>query len=166
MFSFKELTFVYFVGAISYSLIEVLFRGYTHFSMALTGGVCFLLFYIMNFSLNIGLIGKCFLASFIITSLEFIVGYFVNIVFKRYTARVTKKSYPMIYTSIGTFCGTVLGSLIARRVSPYLKESIWSVWLALIACSLLFAISFSFLQKYVLYKVFYKKINANRQQFD
>lgn len=82
MFSFKELTFVYFVGAISYSLIEVLFRGYTHWTMALTGGVCFLLFYIMNFSLDIGIIGKCFFASFIITSLEFIVGYFVNIVFK------------------------------------------------------------------------------------
>lgn len=82
MFSFKELIFVYGVGGISYSIIEILFRGYTHWTMVLTGGACFLLFYIMNFSLNIGIIGKCFLASFIITSLEFIVGYFVNIVFK------------------------------------------------------------------------------------
>ncbi len=81
MFSFKELLFVYIIGGVSYSLIEIFFRGYTHWSMIITGGVCFLLFYIMNFSLNIGIIGKCFLASFIITSLELIVGYFVNIVF-------------------------------------------------------------------------------------
>lgn len=82
MFSFKELVFVYFLGSFLYSVIEVLFRGYTHWSMALTGGACFLLFYIMNFTLNVGLISKCFLASFIITSFEFVVGYFVNIVFK------------------------------------------------------------------------------------
>lgn len=81
MFSFKELTFVYISGALIYSLIEVLFRGYTHWSMALTGGACFLIFYIMNFTLDIGLLGKCFFAMFIITSFEFIVGYFVNIVF-------------------------------------------------------------------------------------
>lgn len=81
MFSFKELIVVYIIGALGYGLIEVIFRGYTHWSMALTGGVCFLLFYIMNFSLNIGIIEKCFLASFIITALEFVVGYFVNIVF-------------------------------------------------------------------------------------
>ena len=82
MFSFKELFFVYFLGSFLYSVIEVLFRGYTHWTMALTGGACFLLFYIMNFTLNVGLISKCFLASFIITAFEFIVGYFVNIVFK------------------------------------------------------------------------------------
>ena len=82
MFSFKELCFVYFTGSLLYSLIEVVFRGYTHWTMALTGGVCFLLFYLMNFSLNIGLFGKCFFSMFIITSLEFVVGYFVNIVFR------------------------------------------------------------------------------------
>ena len=82
MFSFKELVFVSVIGGLAYSLIEILFRGYTHWSMAFTGGVCFLLFYVMNFSLNINIISKCFLASFIITSFEFIVGYFVNIVFK------------------------------------------------------------------------------------
>jgi len=82
MFSFKELIFVYTVGGVLYSLIEILFRGYTHWSMVLTAGICFLLFYIMNFTLNVGLVGKCALASFIITSFEFIVGYFVNLVFK------------------------------------------------------------------------------------
>jgi len=82
MFSFKELLFVFVVGGLIYGTIEILFRGYTHWSMIMTGGVCFLLFYILNFMLNINFIGKCFLASFIITSLELIVGYVVNIVYK------------------------------------------------------------------------------------
>ena len=81
MFSFKELCFVYFVGSLLYSFIEIAFRGYTHWTMALTGGACFLVFYLMNFSVDVGLFGKCFFAMFIITAFEFIVGYFVNIVF-------------------------------------------------------------------------------------
>jgi len=100
MFSLKELIFVYFFGSVLYSIIEVLFRGYTHWSMALTGGACFLLFYILNFSLDIGIIGKCFFASFIITSFEFVVGYFVNIVF-----RLNVWSYAdMPYNYLGQIC--------------------------------------------------------------
>lgn len=89
-----------------------------------------------------------------------------NVIFKRYTARATKKSHPTIYTTIGTLGGTVIGSLKSRYVSPHLKESILSVWLVLIACSLLFVISFSFIQKYILYKALYKRINENRWQCD
>ncbi len=81
MFSFRELFFVYIIGSIMYGIIEVIFRGYTHWSMILTGGACFLLFYLLNFSLNMNLLQKCLLSMFIITSLEFVVGYFVNIVF-------------------------------------------------------------------------------------
>ena len=88
---------------------------------------------------------------------------FVNICLKRYTARMrNKKNHPMIYTTIGTFCGSIIGSLIARRISPHLEHSRWSVWLVLIACSLLFTISLSLFQKYILYKILYKSINKSR----
>ncbi len=87
---------------------------------------------------------------------------FINIILKRYTSRLTKKSHPTIYTTVGTFCGAVIGSLISRHVSPHLKESRWSVWLVLIACSLLFAVSLSLFQRCILYKVFYKKITTKR----
>lgn len=86
-----------------------------------------------------------------------------NILLKRYTARIIKgKNYPSIYTTIGTFCGSVIGSLVARRISPHLANSLWSVWLVLMACSLLFTISLSFFQKYILYKVLHKTINKQR----
>ncbi|MEI3504505.1 MAG: hypothetical protein V8Q42_12985 [Anaerovoracaceae bacterium] len=36
---------IFAIGATGYSVIEYLFRGYTHWSMALTGGACLLVFY-------------------------------------------------------------------------------------------------------------------------
>ena len=39
--------FVFALGAVSYCAIETWWRGYTHFSMGLAGGVCILIFYNM-----------------------------------------------------------------------------------------------------------------------
>lgn len=82
MFSFRELFAVFLIGGIGYGIIEILFRGYTHWSMLLTGGVCFFLFYMINYTLpSNSLIMRCIIATLIITSFEFLVGYIVNIVF-------------------------------------------------------------------------------------
>ena len=68
---------------ISYGIIEILFRGYTHWSMLITGGICFLIFYLINFRLESNnLLIRCVISTLIITTLEFIVGYIVNIVLK------------------------------------------------------------------------------------
>ena len=48
MFSTRELSTIFFIGGILYALIEIIFRGYTHWSMVITGGLCFLIFYILN----------------------------------------------------------------------------------------------------------------------
>ncbi len=80
MYSFRELGTVFIIGGIGYGIIEILFRGYTHWSMIITGGICFFIFYIINFKLrNDNIIMRCFLSAIIITTLEFIVGYVVNI---------------------------------------------------------------------------------------
>jgi uncharacterized membrane protein len=82
MFSFRELFAVFLIGGIGYGIIEILFRGYTHWSMLLTGGACFFLFYMINYTLpSNSLVVKCIIATIIITTFEFIVGYIVNIVF-------------------------------------------------------------------------------------
>lgn len=82
MFSFRELFTVFLIGGLGYGIIEILFRGYTHWSMLLTGGACFFLFYMINYTLpSNSLIVRCIIATLIITTFEFIVGYIVNIVF-------------------------------------------------------------------------------------
>ena len=83
MYTFRELGIVFLIGGISYGIIEILFRGYTHWSMLITGGICFLIFYLINFRLESNnLLIRCVISTLIITTLEFIVGYIVNIVLK------------------------------------------------------------------------------------
>ncbi len=67
------------VGAIGYGLAEVIFRGYTHWSMALAGGTVLVLFTLINQSRNIPLLIRCLLGMIIITSIEFGIGMLVNV---------------------------------------------------------------------------------------
>ncbi len=79
MEKFKEYSFVYLLGAVIYSLLEVAFRGFTHWTMALTGGLAYLLIYIMNIKAKTrSLVVRCLVGCAIITTLEFIVGCIVN----------------------------------------------------------------------------------------
>ena len=43
MDKFKEYLIVFSSGGIIYSLIEVIFRGFTHWTMTITGGVALLI---------------------------------------------------------------------------------------------------------------------------
>ena len=79
MINRKELFIVFLIGAVIYGLIEIVWRGFTHWSMILTGGVCFMIFYKLTILNNYTIIQKCLLASLIITSFEFTVGGFVNL---------------------------------------------------------------------------------------
>lgn len=75
----KEYFVVFASGGIIYSLIEVVFRGFTHWTMTLTGGAALLIIYITNIKIKTkGLIVRCLAGCAIITSLEFIVGCIVN----------------------------------------------------------------------------------------
>lgn len=71
---------IFLFGGVLYSVIEVAARGYTHWSMTLTGGLCLLIMY-RRFTARPyePLLMKCLFGSIIITSLEFIVGCIVNL---------------------------------------------------------------------------------------
>ena len=76
-------SYVFLIGATLYSTIEVAFRGYTHWTMTLTGGVIFTLIYLMNKYIKTkSLIIRCLISCLIITVIEFLVGIIVNIIFK------------------------------------------------------------------------------------
>lgn len=71
---------IFLFGGVLYSVIEVAARGYTHWSMTLTGGLCLLIMY-HRFTARPyePLLMKCLFGSIIITSLEFAVGCIVNL---------------------------------------------------------------------------------------
>ncbi len=75
----KKYIIIFGIGAVSYSLIEVIVRGYTHWTMSLTGGAVFCtLYYIFTHMKSKSLILRCFIGSAVITLYEFSVGMVVN----------------------------------------------------------------------------------------
>ena len=79
----KENSVLFSFGGLTYGIIEILWRRYTHWSMIITGGVCFLLlFRIFNKAQRLTLRKKCLIGSAVITSIEFVVGVVVNIILK------------------------------------------------------------------------------------
>lgn len=81
MQQFKKYSTLFMVGGISYCFIEVLWRGYSHLSMFFLAGLCFILIGNINehFSWEMKLWKQQLIATIIITVLEFITGYIVNI---------------------------------------------------------------------------------------
>lgn len=72
---------LFLIGGISYYLIEILWRGYSHSSMFILGGICFVLIGLINnfLSWDTPLWRQQLIATGIITTLEFIFGVFLNI---------------------------------------------------------------------------------------
>lgn len=71
---------VFLLGGIGYGLIEIIFRGYTHWSMILTGGACFMTLCLINTRItNTGLIAQAFIGAVVITTYELLVGCIVNL---------------------------------------------------------------------------------------
>lgn len=73
---------IFALGAIGYAGFEILFRGYTHWTMMLTGGACVLTMYyfFMEFR-HASFLSKGLGGAVIITTYEFFVGLIVNVWF-------------------------------------------------------------------------------------
>lgn len=73
---------IFLAGAIGYAFFEIAFRGYTHWTMMLTGGACVLTIYYINQELQgVSLIVRAFLGTLVIVTFEFFVGLVVNLWF-------------------------------------------------------------------------------------
>lgn len=72
---------LFVIGAVIYMGVELLWRGYTHWTMGILGGICFLVIGGVNelFSWDLLFWIQCACGSAIITLLEFIAGYILNI---------------------------------------------------------------------------------------
>ena len=76
-----EIIAVYITGGLIYGLIELIWRGWTHWSMLLCGGACFALMYRISLS-ALPFPGKCLASACVITAVEFVTGCLVNIILK------------------------------------------------------------------------------------
>ena len=69
-------------GGLMYMGVEILFRGYTHFSMFFVGGLCFVLVGGINEKLpwNMAFVSQMMIASLLVTAVEFAAGVILNLV--------------------------------------------------------------------------------------
>lgn len=80
----KKESILFLLGGILYFFIEILYRGYSHWTMCIVGGLCFVLMGLINelFTFDMYIEIQAIISSIIITILEFISGYLINIVLK------------------------------------------------------------------------------------
>lgn len=78
---FLKYLILFSIGGIAYYLGEILWRGWSHPSMFVLGGLCFVLIGIINefLSFEIPFAVQMIIGAAIITSLEFIAGFILNI---------------------------------------------------------------------------------------
>lgn len=71
-------------GGLMYTLIEILWRGYSHWTMFLLGGICFVCIGLINEIIpwDMVLSKQMFIGAILITLLEFITGCIVNLYLK------------------------------------------------------------------------------------
>ena len=69
------------IGGLTYCLIEMAWRGYTHWTMFIVGGLCFICIGCINEYINENMLVQyqAFIGSMIITYIEYISGYIINI---------------------------------------------------------------------------------------
>lgn len=72
---------LFLIGAAAYALIEVAFRGYTHWTMAVLGGILFLLLGGINewIPWEMPLVLQCVIGAVIVTVAEFLAGLILNV---------------------------------------------------------------------------------------
>ena len=76
----EEIVSVFSIGAVGYSLLEILWRGNTHWTMTLAGGICFVGIHLSNIhARTLSIWKKCFLGSVLITIVELFTGIVVNL---------------------------------------------------------------------------------------
>lgn len=77
-------TVLFLIGGAAYALIEILWRGHTHWTMFLLGGICFVIMGLLNeykIPWHWCLVRQSVVSACVITVFEFVVGCIVNIRF-------------------------------------------------------------------------------------
>ena len=72
---------LFIIGGFIYYMIEVIGRGWSHWTMFVVGGLCFVIIGLINewYTWNMSFLLQTGIGAFVITALEFVSGYFLNI---------------------------------------------------------------------------------------
>lgn len=114
----KRYSLFFILGAIGYGAIETIWRGWTHWSMLIAGGLCFVLFSIVAERFKgKPLLLKAAVCAILVTSVEFVFGVVFNLWLKM---NVWDYSH-MPYNLLGQICPifTLIWAGIATAFLPF-----------------------------------------------
>ncbi len=79
--NFLKYLFLFLVGGFGYGAVEIMFRGFSHISMLVAGGISFVLIGLLNeiYTWEMALVSQMLISAIIVTVVEFIVGLIVNV---------------------------------------------------------------------------------------
>ena len=79
---FEKYLIIFIFTGYLYILMEIAFRGYSHWTMAIAGGLCGILLYTISTNIRAHILVKGLLGGLAITAVELLAGIIINIVFK------------------------------------------------------------------------------------
>ncbi|MGN1443095.1 MAG: hypothetical protein ACI4XE_04520 [Acutalibacteraceae bacterium] len=110
---------IFGIGGFLYGLIEIIYRGRTHWTMFLLGGALFTLLYYINLSLKTrSMIVRGLIGSAVITAAEFAVGLLVN------------RKYNLMVWDYSNQPGNILGQICPSFSLAWFFLTIASVYLS------------------------------------
>ena len=117
---------IFIIFGVMYGTIELLYRGHTHYSMFIVGGICGVLIGLINDNTpDMPLLPQCVLGTVIITVIELLTGLFLNVYLGLNVWDYSNQPFNFMGQICPQFCIIwCILSILVIRIDDWLKEKI------------------------------------------
>ena len=124
-FALKEFI-IFIIFGLIYIIIELLYRGHTHYSMFIVGGICGVLIGLINDNTpDMPLLPQCVLGAVIITIIELLTGLFLNVYLGLNVWDYSNQPFNFMGQICPQFCIIwCILSILVIRIDDWLKEKV------------------------------------------
>lgn len=117
---------IFIIFGLMYVTIELLYRGHTHYSMFIVGGICGVLIGLINDNTpDMPLLPQCILGTVIITIIELLTGLFLNVYLGLNVWNYSNQPFNFMGQICPQFCIIwCILSILVIRIDDWLKEKV------------------------------------------
>ena len=117
---------IFIIFGLMYVTIELLYRGHTHYSMFIVGGICGVLIGLINDNTpDMPLLPQCVLGAVIITAIELLTGLFLNVYLGLNVWDYSNQPFNFMGQICPQFCIIwCILSILVIRIDDWLKEKV------------------------------------------
>ena len=117
---------IFIIFGLMYVTIELLYRGHTHYSMFVVGGICGVLIGLINDNTpDMPLLPQCVLGAVIITIIELLPGLFLNVYLGLNVWDYSNQPFNFMGQICPQFCIIwCILSILVIRIDDWLKEKV------------------------------------------